>query len=179
MLDASGLMNILDTSSMAGLEIPPALLDMLIKADGMTNLDRADIPVTNYPKWKTERCVHCAAGMPMCARDGYHWTSNPEPPQCTAPTADEYIAELEAKIAELEKPLKFALDGQPDPVLNEHPAAWDLVMTDIKLRDEFGKAKYKVRLQPFNGRDPLTDAYQEALDLVVYLRSALYERDRK
>ena len=29
--------------SMAGLEIPPALLDMLIKADGMTNLDRAEV----------------------------------------------------------------------------------------------------------------------------------------
>lgn len=29
----------------------------------------------------------------------------------------------------------------------------------------------------FNGRDALLDAYQEALDLVVYLRQVIYERD--
>lgn len=31
-------------------------------------------------------------------------------------------------------------------------------------------------LQAHNGRDPLVDAYQEALDLVVYLRQAIEER---
>jgi len=42
-----------------------------------------------------------------------------------------------------------------------------------------GKERYGTRLQPFNGRDPFIDAYQEVLDLAVYLRQAIYERDTK
>ena len=66
---------------------------------------------------------------------------------------------------------------QPDPILNERPAVWDLVQKDMRDRDAEGRRKYKTPLQPFNGRDALTDAYQEALDLVVYLRQAIFERD--
>jgi hypothetical protein len=54
---------------------------------------------------------------------------------------------------------------------------WDLVLADISARDQAGLAKYKTRLMPHNGRDALIDAYQEALDLVVYLRQAIFERD--
>ena len=61
------------------------------------------------------------------------------------------------------------------PVPNTFPAIWDLVITDMKIRDGFGTKKYRTRLQPFNGRNPLWDAYQEALDLVVYLRQAIFE----
>ena len=68
---------------------------------------------------------------------------------------------------------------EPPPIKNNHPAVWDLVLADMKERDEIGKQKYDTRLQPFNGRDPLVDAYQEALDLVVYLRQAIYERDNQ
>lgn len=66
---------------------------------------------------------------------------------------------------------------QPPPVANEKPAVWDLVMTDMRARDAEGRRKYGVPLQPHNGRDPLVDAYQEALDQAVYLRQAIYERD--
>jgi hypothetical protein len=59
------------------------------------------------------------------------------------------------------------------------PAAWDFVMADMRSRDNMGAVKYGTRLQPYNGRDGLLDAYHEALDLVVYLRLALYERDGK
>jgi hypothetical protein len=45
----------------------------------------------------------------------------------------------------------------------------------MKDRDVTGAAKYGTRLQPFNGRDSLVDAYQEALDLVVYLRQRIEE----
>ena len=41
------------------------------------------------------------------------------------------------------------------------------------------RAKYGVGLQPHNGRDVLRDAYEEALDLCVYLRQAIFERDGK
>lgn len=43
--------------------------------------------------------------------------------------------------------------------------------------DKFGRRKYGTPLQPFNGRDPLVDAYQEVLDLAVYLRQAIWERE--
>lgn len=66
---------------------------------------------------------------------------------------------------------------EPQPIKSTHPAVWDLVLGDIIERDLIGEQKYSTRLQPFNGRDALKDAYQEALDLVVYLRQAIYERD--
>lgn len=66
---------------------------------------------------------------------------------------------------------------QPPPMPNDHPAVWDLVMQDMRDRDHVGRVRYGTPLQPHNGRDQLADAYQEALDLAVYLRSALYERD--
>lgn len=68
---------------------------------------------------------------------------------------------------------------EPAPIKNDNPAIWDLVMKDIRERDEYGQRKYNTRLQPFNGRDALIDAYQEALDLIVYLRQLIYERDKE
>ncbi len=59
------------------------------------------------------------------------------------------------------------------------PVVWNLVLEDMKLRDQIGRQRYGTPLQPFNGRDALVDAYQEALDLVVYLRQAIWERDNK
>lgn len=70
-------------------------------------------------------------------------------------------------------------ERQPMPVSNSLPAVWDLVVEDMLNRDVDGLRKYGTRLQPHNGRDVLLDAYEEALDLVVYLRQALYERDNK
>lgn len=68
---------------------------------------------------------------------------------------------------------------QPPPKANDMPPVWDLVMADMTERDQVGRARYGTPLQPHNGRDALKDAYQEALDLAVYLRQALYERDGK
>ena len=51
-----------------------------------------------------------------------------------------------------------------------------LVIADIQARRDFGIKKYGTPLQSHNGRDPLVDAYQEALDLCMYLRQAIEER---
>ena len=67
---------------------------------------------------------------------------------------------------------------EPAPIPSDLPAVWDLVIGDMRARDQLGEARYATRLQPFNGRDVLVDAYQEALDLAVYLRQAIYERDQ-
>ena len=66
---------------------------------------------------------------------------------------------------------------QAAPEKNGLPAVWELVLADMAARDADGRRKYGVPLQPFNGRDPLVDAYQECLDQSVYLRSAIYERE--
>lgn len=64
---------------------------------------------------------------------------------------------------------------EPAPIANESTPIWDLVKSDIEERNEAGIEKYGVALQANNGRNPLIDAYQEALDLVVYLRQAIEE----
>jgi hypothetical protein len=76
---------------------------------------------------------------------------------------------------------------QPPPIPNDRPAVWPLVMADVRslglavpllvalvrdmeTRDQVGRQRYGTPLQPFNGRDALRDAYEEALDCAVYLR---------
>lgn len=74
--------------------------------------------------------------------------------------------------------------GIPSPGAAEQPMSkpndsipiWDLVRADIAERDKLGRERYGTPLQAFNGRDALVDAYQESLDLVVYLRQEIEER---
>jgi hypothetical protein len=67
---------------------------------------------------------------------------------------------------------------QPPPVASSREPIWELVVADMQERDRVGRERYGTPLQAHNGRDALVDAYQEALDLVVYLRQAIEERDR-
>lgn len=66
---------------------------------------------------------------------------------------------------------------QPDPKRNDHEPVWKQVISDMWQRHQKGIETYGVPLQPFNGRDALWDAYEEALDLAVYLRQAIEERN--
>lgn len=52
-----------------------------------------------------------------------------------------------------------------------------LVHDDIEARVEEGEEKYGERLRTENGRDALVDAYQEVLDLALYLRQEIEERE--
>lgn len=70
-------------------------------------------------------------------------------------------------------------DQQPLPVPSESPFMQNLVQADIEKRKEIGIKRYGTLLQAHNGRDFMRDAYEEALDLVMYLRGCLYERDGK
>ena len=69
--------------------------------------------------------------------------------------------------------------GQPMPEFNDGPIIQELVVKDMKGRLALGIERYGTGLQAFNGRDMLLDAYEEALDLAVYLRGLMYERDLK
>lgn len=76
------------------------------------------------------------------------------------------------------KPSSIAATSvQPLPLGNGAEIA-ALVKADIEARAVIGEAKYGQRLRANNGRDPLIDAYQEALDLCMYLRQAIEERKK-
>lgn len=64
---------------------------------------------------------------------------------------------------------------EPAPTHTEGVAIWDLVVADMNERNAMGVAKYGTPLQAHNGRKPLIDAYQEVLDLAVYLRQEVAE----
>lgn len=67
---------------------------------------------------------------------------------------------------------------QPPPIPNDGVAVWDLVIADMAERDQTGRARYGTPLQVDNGRDHLVDAYQEILDLAVYLRAEIERQHR-
>jgi hypothetical protein len=54
---------------------------------------------------------------------------------------------------------------------------WDLVVADMKERNKKGIETYGTPLQAFNNRDSLWDAYEEVLDLAVYLRQTIEEQN--
>ena len=67
------------------------------------------------------------------------------------------------------------ITDQPPP----RPAkgdVWRLVIADMENRRTTGITRYGTPLQANNGRDALVDAYQEVLDLAVYLRQVIEER---
>jgi hypothetical protein len=67
---------------------------------------------------------------------------------------------------------------QPAPQRTDGPSMHDLVIADMHERKQVGKEHYGTILQAHNGRDAMVDAYQEVLDLAVYLRQAIEERSK-
>ena len=63
---------------------------------------------------------------------------------------------------------------QPAPKGSGNPIL-GMVLADLTNRALEGKEKYGEPLLAHNGRNPLWDAYQEALDLAMYLRQAIEE----
>jgi hypothetical protein len=70
------------------------------------------------------------------------------------------------------------VSDQPPPAPNDERPSWEAVIEDMQDRHRIGMERYGTPLQPGNGRDSIVDAYQEALDEVVYLRNAITERRR-
>lgn len=76
---------------------------------------------------------------------------------------------------EAEEEGETMIEDQPPPKAGQ-TVVWPHVIRDIEERVEKGRERYGTELMTRNGRDPLIDAYQEALDLVLYLRQAILER---
>jgi hypothetical protein len=83
-----------------------------------------------------------------------------------------------------------ATADQPTPTSSDRPHISDIVAAelratghgidlaiadDIDARKQLGISRYGTALQAGNGRDALVDAYQEALDLAVYVQQAVEE----
>jgi hypothetical protein len=73
--------------------------------------------------------------------------------------------------------VKLRPGDQPLPVVNDRPDIQSQVIADIQARRQVGIQRYGTALQPHNGRDALRDAYEEAIDLAMYLKQAMVERD--
>lgn len=52
----------------------------------------------------------------------------------------------------------------------------DEILADIEARKQLGIKKYGTALQAHNGRNARMDAYQEVLDLLMYLRQDIEEQ---
>ncbi len=63
------------------------------------------------------------------------------------------------------------------PKHSDGPDITTLVKDDLESRAKKGVETYGARLKPSNGRNALIDAYQEALDLGVYLKQRLVEEE--
>lgn len=70
-----------------------------------------------------------------------------------------------------------AARGEPAPMRSDASVSVnDLVIHDLEVRRKAGTEKYGTELMTHNGRDALVDAYQECLDLAVYLRQLIHEK---
>jgi len=69
------------------------------------------------------------------------------------------------------------MNTQPQPIPTNERHTVDAVRDDLETRKQMGIKKYGVALQPSNGRDSLQDAYEEALDLCVYLKNEILRRE--
>lgn len=81
-------------------------------------------------------------------------------------------------MTKLSKKVTISFMDQPKPVVNEQALIVNKVIEDLNLRKEVGIQRYGVALQPFNGRNALQDAYEEALDLTQYLKQVIIENEK-
>ena len=65
----------------------------------------------------------------------------------------------------------------PDPDADHGEDIQSMVIADIEARRQVGIKRYGQALHVNNGRDGLLDAYEEAVDLCVYLKQVLVERE--
>lgn len=72
--------------------------------------------------------------------------------------------------------LKVRPEDQPLPAAGQE-SVQDALIKMIEERRELGIRRYGRPLETFNGRDPLRDALEEAVDLAAYLMQCVMERD--
>jgi hypothetical protein len=68
---------------------------------------------------------------------------------------------------------------QVAPTPNDEPYVQDILIGDIEERKQHGIRKYGTALQVGNGRSMMLDAYEEVLDLAVYLCGVMEEEKKR
>ena len=93
--------------------------------------------------------------------------------------SDKYLPNSGSKVCLADEGNLYMIRAAtPEP--RPHKGQQDIlpkVIEDLRARGIVGRNKYGTTLQTNNGRDALIDAYQEALDLAMYLKQAIIERD--
>ncbi len=90
----------------------------------------------------------------------------------------EKLAEAQAtRVLDLNEPSGPA-NPEPMPIKGKE-FVLPHVVNDLMQRDQLGKEKYGTSLETHNGRSSLWDAYQEALDFIIYFRKHLLELEDK
>ena len=77
--------------------------------------------------------------------------------------------------ATVKQPMSIAHDGLTVLASIQETGLCRNLEIALNARDAIGQETYGTSLQPDNGRDPMVDAYQESLDLVMYLRQSELE----
>lgn len=95
------------------------------------------------------------------------------------PATDEKV-EVKTLITNKGPQMTFRLreGDQPLPEPNGTPHIHNAVADDLMARQKVGIARYGQPLQAGNGRDPSQDAYEEVLDLAVYLKQTNIEMEQ-
>lgn len=96
---------------------------------------------------------------------------------CGTPRNPDLHRECTGRVEEPAIAVPTSLTEEQQPPQPATGDVWLLVLADMEQRRLHGIDKYGVPLQVGNGRNHLVDAYQEALDLCVYLRQEI-ERQR-
>ena len=113
----------------------------------------------------TRQCRKCRVVLPLDAFDHDGRTKDGLAPRCRV--CQGKVNALQATDGDICGPQPQPVGG--DAVVIRH------VMDDLVSRARAGKEKYGTFLQANNGRNAMVDAYQEALDLCMYLRQAILE----
>lgn len=74
--------------------------------------------------------------------------------------------------------MEKSMSNQPAPSPGDRLVGL-VVLQDMAERIEFGFNKHGYFLETENGRDSLWDAYEEALDLCMYLRQEILQREKR
>ena len=69
-----------------------------------------------------------------------------------------------------------ATSGLPEPN-GEGDIVYTQVIEDIKERADMGRDDYGTYLRTFDGRPTLVDLYQELIDVLMYTKKELMERE--
>ncbi|MGL5281920.1 MAG: hypothetical protein ACRC8W_09280 [Plesiomonas shigelloides] len=148
--------------------------------------DMIGILVNELDEWPKADCD--TNSICLRAPIGWKWLVTPERAFPFITNGDSVIAKDAWLMAKAKKEMKAELIQaeeitakhaataiQPAPSGSGNPIL-GMVLADLTNRALEGKEKYGEPLKANNGRKPLWDAYQEALDLCMYLRQMIEEQ---